>query len=245
MLASAIQDNLPPDLPPAVLLIGPQQVTEPLSRAIFLDRKLHVSDLRWVHELTADIARQVVAEATQQPAGDFLGFIINLTGSSETAQRVLLKTVEEPPQTSRFILLSDKPPLGPLHFRCRGYLVHDPDGEPAVDGNADAAAAAAVRAALTRDPAVLADALRPWGESCGCGNGRLHHDKGEHYLTALSTWAVSQYRPRSVIATGGSGPPAATSRAARTVLRVLSDYPRARPLNAAAAALSLAFLEDG
>jgi hypothetical protein len=142
------------------------------------------------------------------------------------------------------ILLCPVPPLPALSSRCRVYRVHDaPAGEPAGDDNASAAAAAAVRAALTRDPAALAEALRPWGEKCGCRAGKTH-DKGEHYVAALSQWAVSQAARYREFLPGPAQDPVVKPGTARTVLRVLSDYPRARSQNAAAAALSLAFLED-
>lgn len=233
-------------LPPAVLLLGPPEADlMALSRKILINRGLHLADLRWAQKVTADIAREVVAMAAVHPTGDFLGFVLHLDGASEQAQNILLKILEEPPETARFILLCAKPPLPALASRCHAYRVHDPlSGEPVADDNAKAAAAAAVRAALTRDPAVLAEVLRPWGERCGCRSGKPH-DKGEHYLTALSFWAVSQYRPGTPYAdvAGGLSPgPVASSRAARIVLKVLGDYPRARSQNAAAAALSLAFL---
>lgn len=243
MLAKDIVADLSRELPPAVLLLGHPPVLEELARQVLIAHGLRLSDLRFCRKLNAEAARAAVAEANVHPDGDFLGFVLTLDSStSEQAQNILLKLVEEPPSTVRIILISPRIPLPALVSRCPSYRVHDAEpAEPVEDDNSNAAAAAAVRAALTRDPAALAEALRPWGEKCGCKAGKPH-DKGEHYVAALSRWAVSQYRPGAPDArTLG---PAVNPVAARTVLRVLSDYSRARSQNVAAAALSLAFLED-
>lgn len=244
MLAEDILADLERELPPVVLLLGNPDVIQALSRSAFLAHDMKLSDLRWSQKVTAEVARQVVAEASLAPDGDFLAFVLHLDGASEQAQTILLKVVEEPPETCRFILLSSTPPLPALASRCVAYRVNDKWSEQVSEESSVAAATAAVRAALTKDPAALAEALRPWGEKCSCRAGKPH-DKGDHYLVALQAWAVSQAsRYRIELFPGQAADPPVQARTARTVLRVLTDYPRARSQNAAAAALSLAFLED-
>lgn len=247
MLAEEILGELDAGLPPAVLLLGaPGDDLEALARTIFTRRHLKLHDLRWCRRLTAEAAREIAAETfTHQPIGDFLGFVIPLDEASEQAQHVLLKVLEEPPPTARYLLTAFAGSALPaIVSRCRVYHVYDAMTvtRPAREDNAKAAAAAAVRAALTRDPAVLAEALRAWGEGCPCKSGEPH-DKGEHYRQALAEWAVRHVT--TVMFSDGNPPdPIVSQRKARAVLQVLGDYPRARPQNAAAAALSLAFLED-
>jgi hypothetical protein len=244
MLFEEVLAELSADLPPVVLLTGsPRAALSVVAREAFLAHHVRLSDLRWSQRVDAATARQVVAQAPVQPSGDFLGFVLDISESSEQAQDILLKLAEAPPETCRLILVSSgqMPVIPALASRCKAYQVHEHRGTEPVPDNAAAAAAAAVRAAITRDPGALTEALRSWGERCPCRAGILPHDKGEHYLAALSAWAVSQYRDRDV---EPGLQPLVTSRKARAVLQVLCDHPRARPQNAAAAALLLAFLED-
>lgn len=250
MLAEDVEAELARNLPQATLLSGPDTAElYRIVRSVVKQHSLHQADLIVAGKVTAADARVLAGAAGTAPWGLFKVLILMLDHASRDAQNILLRTLEEPPGNTRFILITSQPVPAAIAGRCRRYEVtsSEPATIRAVDDNAAAAVDAAVRAALTRDPAVLAEALRPWGERCGCSVPAKPHDKGEHYLPALQAWAQAcavSLRPelfRPEVTPPGVPAPA---RCTRTVLSVLSRYPRARPQNAAAAALSLAFLED-
>jgi hypothetical protein len=205
------------ELPSAVLLLGPLRDVQDLARSILLDHHVHPADVLHISKLNADYSRVLVAVAATASYGWFKGVAVCMDGATEQAQNILLKTLEEPPESIRFILYGTVMPLPAIVGRCRVFrlgsgALHLPSGDEGVAGKV----ASAVRAARTGDPLLLADTLRGWDEVCG---------------VALREWALREAR-------------ASGDKSAWRVLEVLSRYPRARPINAAAAALSLGFLEE-
>jgi len=96
-------------LPPVALLLGPPSVgkwtlTEHLAehhRVLSVDRSAHPDGL------SADAARNVKAFAWRAPLGRLKLVTARLDRTSPAALGVLLKTLEEPPSQTRFLLTAD------------------------------------------------------------------------------------------------------------------------------------------
>ena len=206
-------------LPPATLLLGPLLEVRSISVKVLTHHKVHPADVAHISKLNADYSRDLVAFAGTAPYGFFKGVSICMEGATEQAQNILLKVLEEPPGSIRFILYGTCEPLPAIVSRCQVFYVAGHREQRAENaGSAQGKAAAAIRAARSGDPLLLAEALRSWDDES--------HD-------ALREWAL-----RGVAVQRGSDLPALK------VLEVLVRYSRARPVNAAAAALFFAFLEE-
>ena len=234
MTPEEIRGELAHGVPPAVLLLGRFYEVQGLSQKIMLDHKVHPADVAHISKLTADYSRDIVKFAGAVALGPFKGIAVCMDGAAEQAQNILLKVLEEPPESVRFLLYASTgcKPLPAIMSRCQVFYVDSPDDviaqarrnyramtETQSNETAAAKVASAVRAARGGDPALLAEALQGWDEAC---------------VTALREWAVQGITAR----TGFPDP------AALRVLEVLARYRRARPANVAAAALSAAFLEE-
>lgn len=219
MQPAEVYTALEGDLPPAVLLLGPRlNDTGYLSRKVLLNHRVHPADLAHIRRLTADYSRDLVAFAGTAPYGPYKAVVVCTDGASEQAQNILLKTLEEPPESLRFILYGTTEPLPAVVSRCQVFRLGSSERQEPEPGSAQGKVAAAVRAAKSSNPVLLAEALRAW-------------DDDAH--AALSVWAL-----------GEAARSAERARPALRVLEVLTRYPRARPVNAAAAALSLAYAEE-
>lgn len=233
MTLDDVARELDAQLPTVTLLVGGNQgqargVAEDAARR----HGALASDVTFVRKLTSPSAHSVSRLAWVVPWGSIKVFILSLDGSSELAQDSLLKALESAPESSRFILLASQLPLPAITSRAVVYHVGEASRAATArpDDPAMGKAAAAVAAAKTGDPLLLSGVISSssWDEEC---------------VAALQKWAISQ----AVVQQLRQGPalePRVTPRQARTVLKVLADHPRARPVNVAMAALSTAFLEE-
>lgn len=198
------------DLPPALLLLGPgsweaaQQLYE---------RHESACSTR-VEKLDAISARYVVGQAYILPFGKALKvFVICLDEATDTAQNILLKVLEEPPDTVRFILASRLPPLPTIVSRCQ-VLVQD--GAAAVPDPADAKTrqmvVTAVRAARDHQTSLLEAAMAGWDEP---------------HTAVLRAWAAERAADRWVAFEAGFIDRVSV-RQAMTILATLEAHPGAR-----------------
>lgn len=109
------------ELPQVTLITGPASVGKRKLAHEILAARGGVSTE--VTELTADEARRVTREAGIAPFGPRKNILIRLDKSSETAQNILLKTLEEPAPTARFLLLASEPLLPTIVSRCHRIRV--------------------------------------------------------------------------------------------------------------------------
>lgn len=93
------------DLPPVVLLRGPQSVGK-YSLGLWLHEfyRMSSSDMRSIGKLGVDDARELQRFAAHAPVGRRKMGLIRLDGATEPALNALLKTLEEPPPTISFVL---------------------------------------------------------------------------------------------------------------------------------------------
>lgn len=151
------------DLPPALMLLGPGawEAAEQL-----YGRHESSCSVR-VEKLDAISARHVVGQAYIRPFGQarVKVFVICLDGATDTAQNILLKVLEEPPDTVRFVLASRTPPLATITSRCQ-VLVRgggEAGPEPA-DAKARQMVVTAVRAARDHQAPLLDAAMAGWDD---------------------------------------------------------------------------------
>jgi hypothetical protein len=211
-------DALERDLPPALLLLGPEPGPM-LSAAFRAVMKTHLAlqaDLLIRRHLSAGDARHAVKFAQTAPFGPVKIVIIGLDGSTPQAQNILLKVLEEPPDPIRFILVASERPLPTIVSRCQVVTVPEQGGQPEPDGKVTGQVNAAMQAALAADLNGLDQALRGWGDA--------HH-------AVLSVLLAEQ-----AVAEPGQQDPLAPARA-RRLLGALGRHAGAHPRLAAHAAL--------
>jgi DNA polymerase III, delta subunit len=208
-------------LPPVLLLLGPGGWEA--GERLYAQHEEAISTR--VARLDAITARHIRDLAFVKPFGSLYKiFLIHLNESSEQAQNILLKLLEEPPGTARFIMTAGVPPLQTLMSRCQ-VLVLDADS-PAAGGESAGAAEAvkmAVRAARDGETGVLEEALKSWDEA---------------HTAVLRCWAAEAAADRWIDYTPDFAP-GVTVRHALTILAALRAYQDARL--AAAVALEKAF----
>ncbi len=108
------------DLPPVTLLIGPHSVGKwTMARHLVTHHHIHPADALFVESgLTIDGVRTVIALAHRAPVGAYKVVVSRLdTAVSINALSGLLKVLEEPPATCRFILTSPPEPLSTIRSR--------------------------------------------------------------------------------------------------------------------------------
>lgn len=117
----AARAELESALPPVTLLIGPRSVGKTtLAHHLIFHHKC-----RWSMDygkLTAALAREIVESAPiRRTALDIR--VIDMDGSTEAAQNILLKVLEESPAHCRFILIASGQPLPTVVSRSQVYRV--------------------------------------------------------------------------------------------------------------------------
>lgn len=117
--------------------------------------------------LDSATARRLCDEAQFIPPHPPLVYLVRLNGSSQAAQNMLLKLLEEPPPWTRFILTATREPLKTIMSRCQVLRI-GPAGQRAEgDQRVRGQVATAVRAARNGSQQLLAQALRGWGPEHG------------------------------------------------------------------------------
>lgn len=143
-------------LPPAVLLVGPGA----------WDLASLLADMHGpgevVRPLDADGARHIRDSAQYRPAAGQHLFVVGLDGAGQSAQNILLKTLEEPPRWVRFILAGTRPPLVTIASRCEVYALGADGGPRTVDEQAKGLVGSAIKAARSGSLMQLSHAIRDW-----------------------------------------------------------------------------------
>lgn len=156
MTPDQVLDALQGSLAPATLVLGPGS-WDVVCQAAGPDWLLHRS-------LGADDAREVRESALLFPQVGYLRVIaLCIDGASTQVQNMLLKVLEEPPRTTRFILAAEGLPLPTVASRCRPLVLDSGEEDKAEFDPRDVASVAqAVRAAQAGQTAILAQACRGW-----------------------------------------------------------------------------------
>lgn len=205
------------ELPPAALLFGPD-----LSRLLktayeaMLRHGAHRADAAVLQaRLSAADARSLVKFAQTAPFGPFKAIVAVLDGATAQAQNILLKVLEEPPESVRFILVATERPLPAIVSRCQVITVPGADARQEASREVTGAVTAALKAAQAGDLHGLDSALKGWGDA--------HHA----VLSLLLAEAAAGRDPNRLL-----------DRAqARRLLGALGQYLGAHPRLAAHAAL--------
>jgi len=143
------------DLPSATLVLGPGA-----GALVFEACADRGWTFRW--DLNAAAARQVRDEAQMLPPSGLRVMVLSLENASVQVQNMLLKILEEPPASTRFVLAAESRPLPTVVSRCRVLVLGREAAGESPDPKDKAAVAAALRAARSGQPALLAQALRNW-----------------------------------------------------------------------------------
>ena len=158
-------DALERELPPVLLLIGPDlDGMEAAAREAVHRHGAVAADTIVVRVLTALGARTLISYASVVPFGPFKAFILRMDEASEQAQNIMLKALEEPPPFARFILLASRSrPLPTIMSRCQVIIVPAAEQHAEPSGKVAAQVRAALKAAAAADLAGLDASLAGWG----------------------------------------------------------------------------------
>lgn len=208
MRADEIRAMLAADLPPALLVRGPGA----------WDLAVSAAEPGWevVPRLDAALARSVRAAAWLLPQGARRVFLLNLDGASPVLQNSMLKVLEEPPGTSRFVLTASGRVLPTVESRCRQVTLGRLADPAPDDPRALTAVSAAVRIALTGQSAALAREVRRWWQDAGPGEDPPHP-------RLLARWAAEAAAGRWV-RFGPEFAPGASPAQATQLLAELARY---------------------
>lgn len=213
MTPEQVRAQLAGTLPPATLVRGADAWELAASAAA----------PHWQAHQTPDIAavRQVLATAWLLPsAAGVRVYLLNLDAASLQVQNALLKVLEEPLPTTRFVLAAAGPVLPTIASRCR-VLPLARVGAPAVfDAKARASAAAAIDAARNGRHAELAAVVRGWWADARSGEEPPHP-------RLLAAWAAEAASGRWRLFTPDFAPGAQPVQALR-LLAELARCPGAR-----------------
>jgi len=112
------QARLRQNLPRVSLLVGPYSVGKTtLAFEIARAYEVHDADLLRFKKLTVDDARAIVQASQTPPNGSLKVLVIDLDYASEAALNVLLKALEESPESTRFILIAQEVPMETITSR--------------------------------------------------------------------------------------------------------------------------------
>lgn len=252
----AVRQELERHLPPVTLLIGPRSVGKTtLARHLITHHRCHWS--MDYGSLTAALAREIVESApTRRTSLDVR--VIDLDGSTEATQNILLKVLEEPPAHCRFILIATSRPMPTITSRAQVHevglltdaqvsqILRDNCGisEHAADmaaargrGQVAPAMASAEDRESDRITSVVSSAAKAamQGNAAGAALSMALRGWTEEHTVVLRRWAAEAASGRWVVFSPEFAP-GVTSAVALRVLQALSRYPSAR--NGAAVALA-------
>ena len=154
MTPEQVLAELAGELPPATLVLGPGAGALVLGACA-----VHGWPFRF--DLNAAAARDIRDNAWWASRGARVT-ALNLDGASAQVQNMLLKTLEEPPDCTRFVLAAARRPLPTVVSRCRVLVAAREAGPEPADSRDKAAVASVVRAARSGQAALLAQNLRGW-----------------------------------------------------------------------------------
>lgn len=213
MKADQVRAALAAELPPATLVRGPGAWELALSAA----------GPGWdvIEKLDAAAARAVKETAWLMPNAGCRVYLVRLETASARAQNSMLKLLEEPPPTTRFVLASAGLVLDAVASRCRVLPLAGRAGEPGFDDpRVRASVAAAVDAARQGQPARLGATVRAWWKEAKPGEPPPHP-------RLLASWAAEAASQRWV-RFGPEFAPGVTPSEAVLLLAELARTPGAR-----------------
>jgi len=230
MISIDLAEALERELPSALLLLGPDLRKKTL--AVHL-QELHTIaevDRLWVSWLSVEAVGRVQAFALTAPHGKLRVVVIDLHRATSAALNRLLKLLEEPPETVRFVLLAREEPLATIRSRAQviTFGQGSDSGLSEAQAKARSAALAALKAARSGDFSLLRTAMRDWGAgdsqmlSCWCEE-RL--SGCWNVFTATDSTAGTQFA-RRLLAALAANSSARPRLAARTALEVASRMER-------------------
>lgn len=213
MTPDQVRTALWADLPPATLVLGPG------ARGLVLGA---LPEHGW-RDLNVAAARQIRDEVyLAAPSGSRV-IVACLDGASTQVQNMLLKVIEEPPASTRFVLAAEHRPLPTVVSRCRVLVVgQETAGEPP-DPRDRAAISTALRAARSGQSVLLAQTLRNWLPA---------------QAKLLTVWAAEAVSGQWKVFEAGTAPGVSAEQAMR-LLTELARYPGAK--TGALVALEAAF----
>jgi hypothetical protein len=155
------------DLPPATLLLGPDPgpALSAAWRAVRNRPGQASADVLIRRHLSAGDARNAVRFAQMAPFGPYKVIILGLDGSTPQAQNILLKALEEPQDSVRFILVASQRPLPTVVSRCQVITVPAQDSPQEPDGKVASVVTAALKNAQAGNLAALDAVLHGWGDA--------------------------------------------------------------------------------
>lgn len=128
----AVREHLEDELPPVTLLSGPPSIGKrTLCEHLAAHHGVKKGDvLRYVSDpFSVDDAREVQRFLSTRPMGKLKVVVVRLDRASSEALNALLKVLEEPPRSARFLLTSAFSTLLTVESRARvfrmGYLAED------------------------------------------------------------------------------------------------------------------------
>lgn len=240
----AARSALEGELPPVTLLLGPKSVGKTtLARHLAAHHSPGGGPfLRYFERLSAGLAREIVQTAPiLRRSPDIC--IIDLDNSTEAAQNILLKVLEEPPAHSRFILIASRVPLVTILSRARVYRLglltetqvalvlrqcgfSSPEAAQAAvrsRGQVAPAIEAAGDREASRITSVVAAAVRAASEGGGTAVDMALRNWTPEHTKVLERWAMEKANGRWVYFTAEFAP-RATQRGALNMLYVLGTY---------------------
>ena len=226
------REILEKELPPVVLLLGPDQVElRELSHHLveYWSHERYYIDVIDAWTLNAASAREIGEFALWAPTGKYKFILISLDGASEQAQNALLKVLEEPPPPVRFILRSTRTPLPTVASRAQVFQLGSVESEPEPledTRKVRAIVQATLRAAVSGEPGALSAPMRSWNTAC---------------TAYLARWALEAACGRWG-EFDASFAPGVSEEQARVLLHRLANYAGSR--TGAAVALGQAFRKD-
>lgn len=156
MTPEEVQGRLRTDLPPATVVLG-RGAWPVVCQAAGPDWLLRP-------ELSADLARKLIGEVWMTPlSGGVRVAALRMEGASAQIQNMLLKLLEEPPDSTRFVLTSDRGLLPTVMSRCQTLVLGNggPEQHEAAAQDLDAVGAV-IRLACASQTPQLSRALRDW-----------------------------------------------------------------------------------
>lgn len=119
---SAVRGALEANLPPVVLLRGPDSVGKrTLAEHVLSGHGCLPCDFRTVNNLTAETSRDLKQFMSCAPYGHCKAAVVELDGASEMSLNSLLKVLEEPPAFAHFVLTSSRHTLPTIESRAQIY----------------------------------------------------------------------------------------------------------------------------
>jgi hypothetical protein len=222
-LSEVLRGHLEQNLPPVTLLLGPEHSGKKTLADKLLNKHAGAQDRMWVPWLSMEAGDRVQHFALVSPCGKLRVIVINLKGASSPALNRLLKLLEEPPPTVRFILVSRTEPLPTIRSRSQVVACVPEPEDPEAAAKAKATVLSALKAALAGDRALLSAALRNWTPEDS---------------VMLFRWCEEKYSGRWRIFQSGDSQ--ASQQFARRLLTALDANRGARPRLAARTALEAA-----